>query len=153
MKLAEALIIRAANNRRLDELTRRIQGNLWIQEGDKPAEDVSALLTELEKLIVVQTGLIRRINYTNSLTIVDTSSKASMSDLIAERDDRRTRQRIWMVFANGLRAHPGRQAKSEIKFIPTASTKDMSEIADTAAKSLRNLDTQIQAANWTTELL
>ena len=76
-----------------------------------------------------------------------------MSDLIAERDDRRTRQRIWSLFANGLRQNPGRQSKSEIKFHPTISTKDMSEIADTAAKSLRDLDTQIQAANWTTELL
>ena len=49
MKLAEALILRASHQRRMDELESRLLRSAKVQEGDQPAENPKALLAELEQ--------------------------------------------------------------------------------------------------------
>jgi hypothetical protein len=51
MKLAEALILRADLQKRIEQLKQRILNNVMVQEGDEPAEDPSQLLRELDALI------------------------------------------------------------------------------------------------------
>ena len=49
MKLAEALQERADLNTKISELRSRLYDNAVVQEGEKPAEDPSELLSELDK--------------------------------------------------------------------------------------------------------
>ena len=152
MKLAEALILRAANNRRIDELQRRIVGGLWVQEETPPAEDIESLVSELEKLCDDQTVLIRSINRTNSLTKWSNFG-LTISDLISNRDWQRTRNRIFSAIANQLRANPGRVSKSEIKFFKAFDLQKMNALVDDSARFVRELDTELQSANWQVDLI
>ena len=70
MKLAEALALRADASRRAEQLRSRIIGSARYQEGEEPAEDAEALLTEAGAVLDELESLIRRINRTNSATPV-----------------------------------------------------------------------------------
>ena len=50
MKLAEALILRADSNRRVEQLKQRLLRNAKVQEGNQPAEDPQELIVELERV-------------------------------------------------------------------------------------------------------
>ena len=50
MKLAEALQERADINRSIEQLNSRLNNNILVQEGEKPAEDPMKLKNELEVL-------------------------------------------------------------------------------------------------------
>jgi len=65
MKLAEALMLRADIQKRIDQLKQRLLRNVKVQEGDRPAENPEALLSELERLLSELRQLIQRINKTN----------------------------------------------------------------------------------------
>ena len=56
-----------------------------------------------------------------------------------------------MVEAASIRAD--RMTRSEIKYVPAVSVRDLQNEADTLAQSYRKLDTQIQELNWVTELI
>ena len=49
MKLAEALILRADLQKRLEQLRQRLILNAQVQEGEQPAEDPESLLRELDE--------------------------------------------------------------------------------------------------------
>jgi hypothetical protein len=68
VKLAEALSLRANAARRIEQLRSRIVGNARYQEGEDPAEDPAALLTEAGEALREYETLIRRINRTNAAT-------------------------------------------------------------------------------------
>ena len=46
-----------------------------------------------------------------------------------------------------------RYSRSEVRFVPAVDVKALRDMADSAAKAYRELDTKIQQLNWTTELL
>jgi ABC-type hemin transport system substrate-binding protein len=48
MKLAEALILRADTQKRIEQLKQRLNANARVQQGEKPAEDPKKLMTELD---------------------------------------------------------------------------------------------------------
>jgi hypothetical protein len=83
MKLAEALILRADKQKRLEQLKERLLRNVKIQEGTKPAEKPEALLAELETLTKELGSLIQKINRTNSVTKFDKTR--TIADVLAER--------------------------------------------------------------------
>ena len=58
MKLAEALILRADHQKRLEQLKQRLLRNAKVQEGDRPAEEPGELLAELERVAADLEGLI-----------------------------------------------------------------------------------------------
>lgn len=68
MKLAEALILRADCQKRIEQLKQRLIRNAKVQEGDQPAEEPEKLLEELERIAGDVLLLIRRINRTNAAT-------------------------------------------------------------------------------------
>ena len=61
MKLAEALVLRADYQKRLEQLKFRLIRSAKVQEGDEPAENPSRLLDELEDVATRLAELIRRI--------------------------------------------------------------------------------------------
>jgi hypothetical protein len=67
MKLAEALVLRADYQKKVEELKNRSAQkcqSTGVQEGDVPYEEPEKLLKELDKLLTELSVLIKRINKT-----------------------------------------------------------------------------------------
>ena len=149
MKLATALSERADLQRRISELGVRLNNNAKIQEGEKPAEDPKALLTELDECLVRLEELIARINRTNNET---KSGDLTISDLIARRDVLKERIRIMRDFLDASSEKISRYSKTEIKVLSTVKVSELQKQVDTYSRQLRETDELIQGLNWTTEL-
>jgi len=150
MKLAEALVLRADQKKRIEQLRQRIIRNAKVQEGQKPAEDPDALIKELESISEELLGLIQRINKTNSNT--EYEQGASLADAIARRDILVLKNTIYRDLAQAATVTQDIRTKSEVKFIGTVKVSQIQERADELAKTHRELDTKIQEMNWKTEL-
>ena len=81
MKLASALTERADLQKRIAELSTRLNNNAKVQEGENPSEDPKELLNELNKDFARLEELIARINKTNNET---KSGDLTLTDLIAK---------------------------------------------------------------------
>ena len=150
MKLAEALIERADLQKRIDQLEERLQSNALVQDGEEPAEDPVVLLAELTTLSTSLEDLITRINLTNASASVDGKS---LTALIAKRDCLTKRIRVLRRFLSAASQTAMRSRGSEIIVKSTVPVREMQKTVDDLSKSLRETDTAIQAANWSTDLL
>ena len=150
MKLAEALMERADLQKRIDQLEDRLNSNALVQEGEEPAEDPLVLLSELTSLSADLEKLITRINLTNAGTVVNGET---LTALIAKRDCLTKRIRVVRRFLSAASQTAMRSRGSEIVVKSTVSVRDLQTTLDGLAKTLRETDTAIQAANWSTELL
>jgi len=150
MKLAEALILRADKQKRLEQVKERLLRNVKVQQDTQPAEKPEKLLAELETLTKDLVLLIQQINKTNSNTMFDKSR--TMSDALAERDILVQKQTIYREVVKTASVTHDRLSRSEIKFVATVKVAEMQKRADDLAKEHRDLDTKIQELNWKTEL-
>lgn len=91
MKLAEALQERADLNRNIEQLRKRLNSNVLVQEGERTAEEPERLKRELDASVERLAYLISRINLTNSQTKVDgqTLTGADRKKGCADPEDRR----------------------------------------------------------------
>ena len=151
MKLAEALSVRSDINRRLQELRERIIRNAKYQEGDSPSEDPTELLNEYESLTDSYMDLIININRTNNTITLSDGKK--MVSALAERDTLKQRHSTYRALASEATPKQDRYSKKEIKFLSSVNISDIQLKADRAAKSLRELDSQVQQANWNNDLI
>jgi len=151
MKLAEALILRADCQKRFAQLKSRLLTNAKIQEGDKPAEKPQELIRELEGVAGELVDLIKRINKTNSATVV--ANGKTLSDVLAERDVLALRRTAYNDLALSAAIAHGRLTRSEIKYVSTINVAETQKRADELAKEYRELDARIQELNWQTELI
>ena len=149
MKLAEALVIRADSQKRLEQIKARLLRNAKVQEGEKPAEDPEALITEFEATASELVQLIRRINLSNSTAIV---LGRTMTQALAERDVLKQRQALYRDLAQAATVTQSVSTKSEVRFKGTVTVSVVQKKADAAAKDLRELDARIQEANWLIDL-
>lgn len=149
MKLATALNERADIQRRLSELQTRLNNNAKVQEGEAPAEDPAALLGELESLLTRQEELISRINLTNAHTA---AGGVTMTELLAKRDMLTKRLQVMRSFLDAASAKVERYSRAEIRVVSTVDVSALQKELDRRSRELRELDEQIQALNWTTEL-
>lgn len=150
MKLASALSERANLQKRIAELSVRLNNNAKIQEGETPAEDPKVLLEELADDFARLEELIARINKTNNAT---RSGDLTLTDLIAKRDCLKQRIAIMRDFLNRSSEKVTRYTKTEIKILSTVSVAEQQKELDRLSKQLRETDETIQGLNWTTELL
>ncbi len=151
MKLAEALILRADSQKRIEQLKARLLRNAKVQEGDNPAEDPAALVEEVERVSNELTQLIRRINRTNAVTAIE--ERGTLSDTLADRDILAAKHTIYRDLAQAATVTQDRYSKSEVKFRSTVAVAEIQKRADELAKEHRELDARIQETNWRTELL
>jgi hypothetical protein len=151
MKLAEALILRADYQKRIEQLKQRIQRNAKVQEGDAPAENPTDLLAELEQIGTDLVALIQRINRTNAQTSF--AEYGTVADAIAFRDVLKLRIGVYRDLAQAATVTQERYSKSEVKFRATVSVAETQKQADQLAKAYRELDAAIQAVNWITDVL
>ena len=150
MKLATALSERADLQRRLSELQSRLVNNAKVQEGDEPAESPAVLLEEMDTLLECLERTISRINLTNSAVRFEGKT---MTELLARRDCLSKRLKIMRTFLEAASTKVDRYSQKEIKILSTVKVADLQRQVDADSKELRELDEQIQALNWTTELI
>lgn len=151
MKLAEALILRADCQKRVEQLKSRLLRSAKVQEGEAPAEDPQDLVAELENVAVQLVDLIKRINKTNSTTAF--SEGQSIADALAERDVLVLRRGAYSDLASIAAMRQDRITRSEVKYISTINIAETQKRADELAKNYRELDARIQELNWQTELV
>lgn len=150
MKLANALLERADLQRRIAELSGRLNNNARVQDGEKPSEDPNELLKELNKDFERLEELIARINHTNNQT---KSGDMTLTDLIAKRDCLKQKIAVMRSFLNTASEKVSRYSKTEIRILSTVSVSELQKEVDGLSKELRETDEIIQGLNWTTELL
>lgn len=150
MKLAEALQERADLNRRIEQLRYRLNNNVLVQEGEKPAEDPAALLEELEGSLARLEWLIARINLTNCAVKVE---GRSLTELIARRDVLSLRAEAYRRLVEEASQNTHRATRTEIKILSAVDVPALQRQADDASRELRLLDNTLQATNWTADLM
>jgi hypothetical protein len=151
MKLAEALILRADYQKRIEQIKQRLTRNAKIQEGDEPAETPANLIKELERISKELLRLIQRINATNSA--VKLEKGLTISDAIAVRDVLRLKHTIYRDLAEAATVTHDRYTKSEVKYRSTVNVSEIQKQADELAKEHREIDAKIQEANWCEDLI
>ena len=151
MKLAEALLLRADCQKRMEQLKSRLIGSAKIQEGEAPPENPQKLLAELEAVGDQLMGLIRRINRTNSTTTF--VEGATLADALAERDVLLLRRGVYNDLATFASVRQDRITRSEVKYIAAVDVAETRKRADELAKNYRELDARIQELNWGNELV
>jgi len=150
MKLAEALILRADLQKRIDQLRVRLNNNAKVQENDEPSEKPENLLNELDSNINQLKVLIKQINKTNCVTI---SNGQTLADLIAERDTLTLKSNILRGFLNIAGQKVNLYSTTEIKIMSTVDVPALQKELDLLSKKIRETDTELQQANWLTELI
>ncbi|PKM76512.1 MAG: hypothetical protein CVU90_11850 [Firmicutes bacterium HGW-Firmicutes-15] len=151
MKLAEALILRADKQKKIEQLRARLTRSAKVQEGEKPPEDPKELLTELNTLIDELTILIKKINKTNSLT--EFIKGESITDSLATRDTIILKRSVLESLIQATVIKLDRYSKSEVKFYSTVNIANTQKETDFLSKQYRELDTKIQEKNWLVDLI
>ena len=150
MKLAEALIERADLQCRLEQLKQRLNQNAQYQEGEEPAESPEALLAEYRQAATKLEQLIVKINLaTNRIQL---ESGQLMVEALAKRDRLKAEHNTLINLADAATQTFDRYSRSEIKTLAAIDVKNIRKQIDEIAKQHRQLDTQIQQANWLSEI-
>jgi len=151
MKLAEALMLRADHQKKVEQLRQRLMRNAKVQDGEQPAEDPQVLLGELDDAITQLTSLIQRINRSNSAT--DFGDNTTLTDALAQRDTLLTRRNVLSSLVHAASITHDRYSRSEVRFVSTVNIADLQRQLDSISQEYRLLDSRIQALNWQVDLL
>ena len=149
MKLAEALNQRADLQKRIAQLRERLSNNVKVQEGDQPAEKPEDLFKELEGTLKQLKDLIVSINRTNQETVVDGKT---LTEMIAEKDVLSMHLSALRDTLNAANVRSDRYSRNEIKFVRTIDVNALQKKVDDLSRDLREMESRLQQANWTTEL-
>lgn len=151
MRLGEALTRRADLQKRIAQLTARLQASAVVQEGDAPPEDPAALLRDLDDMSAELERLITTINLTNAASRMPDGQ--SVTELLSRRDVLALRQSVLRSAADAVAQASARYSRSEIRLTRQIDVAAVRREIDDLARERRELDTAIQEHNWTTELL
>lgn len=150
MKLASALVERSNLQRKISELSNRLNTNAKVQDGEEPAEKPEELLEELDSVMTRLEELVTKINLTNSSVVVEGKT---LTEWLAKRDCLKQRIGLLRGFLNSASEKIDRYSRAEIKIVSTVNVKALQKDVDALSKTLRETDEKIQEINWTTELL
>lgn len=151
MKLAEALLLRSDQQKKLASLKQRINTNVLVQDGDEPSEDPNELIKQVFALTQESNELIYCIHLTNAQTKLE-DGKVLLS-LLSLRDSYAEQYKILIdAIANTYR-EPDRYSSREIKWKKVIPVSSLQKQADDISAKLRDLNVKIQAANWQIDLI
>lgn len=150
MKLASALVERSDLQRKISELSNRLNTNAKVQDGEEPAEKPEELLEEMDSVMTRLEELVTKINLTNSSVVVEGKT---LTEWLAKRDCLKQRIGLLRGFLNSASEKIDRYSRAEIKIVSTVNVKALQKDVDALSKMLREADEKIQEINWTTELL
>ncbi len=149
MKLAEALQERADLNRRIEQLRIRLCNNAVYQKGTKTTEDPNELLTELNRCCEELQTLIAKINQANCRITVN---GRTLTEMIAEKDVLTMKISVYQNLINDASRGAYRARNTEILILSAVDVRTLQKEVDAMSASLRTLNNQLQAANWSEEL-
>lgn len=150
MKLAQALILRADTQKRIEQLKVRLLSNAKTQENEKPSEDPKLLLKELDKLTIELFTLICSINLTNSSAKFE---GMSLTEMIAKKDALVLKANVLREFATSASQKVDLYSNSEIKILSTVDVAALQKQVDALSKEIRELEMKLQEANWAVDLV
>jgi len=150
MKLAEALLLRSEYQKMLERLKNRVLSNIKVQEGDKPLENPEELIKETFELSERLCELVNKINSRNVSTKLP--SGQTLSEALARRDTIIKNRNFLNSIIGTASQKDHRLTRSEIKMNVAISVAETQKQIDDLSKEFRELDVQIQALNWTTDL-
>lgn len=150
MKLAEALILRADAQKRLQQLRERLIRSAKVQEGELPPENPQELLEELDRVLGEFNSLVKSINRTNASTPFDEGR--TLTEALADRDTLALERHAIQDVINTAASQQFRYGRSEIRYVMTVDVAALQKRADNLARRYRELDAAIQAANWAVEM-
>lgn len=157
MKLAEALAERSDAQKRLKRVKSRAVACARYQEGEQPPEDAAELRGEALEVIDEIETLVRRINRTNAATQLEPG--LTITDAIARREALASKLAVVTALADSASGRVddglgwGRQLRSELRYVTDLPVPALRREADGLSKQYRELDTRLQAANWSTDLI
>ena len=150
MKLGEALARRSDLQKRLAQLAVRLRESAIVQEGSQPPESPDDLLGEVDRLAEELERLIALINRTNSSTRLP--SGVTLTEALARRDVLALRHGVLHQAAEAAAQAQARYVRSEIRLVRLIDVAAVRARLDDLARERRELDTEIQAHNWTVDL-
>ncbi len=151
MKLAEALILRADCQKRIEQLRQRLLRSAKVQEGEQPPENPENLIKELEQTLHELTNLVKQINKTNASTKFQ--AEMTLTDALAARDALSLKRNILNALIEAASVKQDRYSRSEVKFFSTINIAEIQKQVNDLAKQYRQLDSKIQEINWQVELI
>lgn len=155
MTIGEALNRRSDLQKRIAQVQERLRASALVQEGDEPPESPEDLIAEYGSLCDELQLLIAQINHTNATTELSTGE--TVTEGLARRDVlglRRAGLRATVRAAmNESLQGISRYSRSEIRLVRQVSVSELQARIDELAKQQRELDTLLQACNWTTPLI
>ncbi|WP_161883275.1 DIP1984 family protein [Deinococcus alpinitundrae] len=151
MKLAEALIERADLQKRAAQLQQRIQLNARSQEGEPPSEDPVALLAELNGIFDRLDDLIPRLHRSNAAARLDESR--TLTDALAHREVLDLRLAAQRSATEAASTSQVRSTRSELRWVSHLPVRELQARTDRLARERRELEAEIQQANWQHDLL
>ena len=149
MKLAEGLSVRKDLQTRIEQLKARLLNNMKVQEGDQPSERPEDLLKGLDGCLKQLQDLMFRINATNMHTVKD---GRTLTEMMAAREVLGKRVQILREAFDRATQSQDRYGRNEIKYVMTVDIPALRKQIDKYSKQLRELDMEIQALNFATEL-
>lgn len=150
MKLGEALARRAELQSRMVQVRDRLRISALVQEGDSPPENPEPLLSQLDELADELQQLIADINRTNATTRLPAGG--TLTEALARRDVLGLRHGALKAIADATAQQQARYSRSEIRLVRTFDVAGVRHRVDQLARERRELDVEIQAANWTVDL-
>ena len=150
MKLAEALMERADLQRRLVQVKQRMQQNALYQEGDAPAESVAELLAEYRRCAERLETLVVAINRSNQQIVL--ADGMPMLEALARRERLQHEHAILSALCEAAMPDNSRYSRSELRSLSAVNISEVRKEADKIAQRCRELDIQIQQANWSQDL-
>ncbi|MGR3978674.1 septicolysin [Acinetobacter sp. 1207_04] len=151
MKLAEALLLRSDQQKKLASLKQRINANVLIQDGDEPSEDPNELLKQVFALTQESQKLVFTIHQTNALAKLNDGR--SLLALLTQRDELVERHKVLTSAISNTNREPDRYSSREIKWRKVIPVSSLQKQADDISAKLRDLNVLIQANNWQIDLI
>ncbi len=151
MKLAEALLLRSDQQKKLASLKQRINANVLVQDGDEPSEDPNELIKQVFALTQESKQLICRIHLTNAQAKLE-DDKILLS-LLSLRDSYAEQHKILIDAIANTHREPDRYSAREIKWQKVIPVSSLQKQADDISAKLRDINIKIQALNWQIDLV
>jgi len=150
MKLAEALLIRADQKKKILSLRERIGQNALSQEGDTPRENVGQLIAECFAVVAEQQALILKIDAANANAKLPDGR--ALAEVLAARDVLMQQHAVLKSAVDATHKEPDRYSPREIKWVPQIDVAGTQKQMEDLSKKIRELNVQIQETNWRVEL-
>lgn len=151
MKIAEALVLRADLQKRMGQVKQRAINSANYQEGTEPAENALELRSDYDRMAGELETLIERINRTNLVQTIATGQTVTAA--LAARDVLGMRRSFLADLAGTANSPHLRMMRTELRMVSAVPVAQFQREADDLARQYRELDTAIQATNWTADLL